>query len=72
MDEKKLEEINLRLKQLVALKYLEAIHESYNILPDEEEWEIERDLEEDIKDRYRAELKEATEELDELLYGDES
>ncbi len=70
MDANKAEEINLRLKQLVALKHLEALNEGYNIFPDEEDWDIERVVEDECRDRYRAELKEATEELDALLKED--
>ena len=67
MDANKAEEINLRLKQLVALKHLEAINQGYNIVPDEEDWDLERDLENETKERYQEELREATEELDALL-----
>lgn len=71
MNDKKLEEINLRLKQLVALKHLEALHESYNIFPEEEDWTLDRVIEDEARDRYQAELKEATRALDKLNEGGE-
>ena len=35
-----------------------------------QDWDIERVVEDECRDRYRAELKEATEELDALLKED--
>lgn len=67
MDANKAEEINLRLKQLVALNTLQALSEGYNIFPDEEDWDLERDLENETRARYQEELREATEDLDKLL-----
>ena len=80
MDANKAHEINLRLKQLVALKVLESIQEGHNLfydfnLADETEDvdglaeanERERILNDEARERYQREFNEATEELDQLL-----
>ena len=74
-----LAEINLRLKQLVALKVLESIQEGHNLfydfdLADETEdfdgageaIERERILNDEARERYQQEFNDATKALDEL------
>lgn len=74
-----LTEINLRLKQLVALKVLESIQEGHNLfydfdLADETEdfdgaseaIERERILNDEARERYQQEFNDATKALDEL------
>lgn len=70
-DKDQLAEINLRLKQLVALKVLESIAEGHNLFTDynddsDEAWNLERDLTDEARERYQQEYKDATEALDEL------
>lgn len=83
MDANQAQEINLRLKQLVALKVLESIQEGHNLfydfnLAEDEELaqdmdtyaeanERERILNDEARERYQREFTEATEELDALL-----
>lgn len=77
MDANQAQEINLRLKQLVALKVLESIQEGHNLFYDfdlaengddyAEANERERILNDEARERYQREFTEATEELDELL-----
>ena len=69
-----LKQVNLRLKQLVALKTLESIHEGHNLFYDytlanddyDEASERERILNDEAIERYQREFNEATEELDRL------
>jgi len=70
-DKDQLAEINLRLKQLVALKVLESVAEGHNLFTDysddsDEAWDLERDLTDEARQRYQQEYKEATEALDKL------
>lgn len=70
-DKDQLAEINLRLKQLVALKVLESVAEGHNLFTDysddsDEAWDLERDLTDEARQRYQQEYREATEALDKL------
>ena len=67
-----LTEINLRLKQLVALKVLESVAEGHNLFTDysddsDEAWDLERDLTDEARQRYQQEYRDATEALDNLI-----
>lgn len=80
-NDKQLEQVNLRLKQLVAIKVLESINQGYNLFydfdlahadPDEgidglsEACDRERIENDEAVERYQREFKEATEALDKL------
>lgn len=80
-NDNQLEQVNLRLKQLVALKVLESVNQGYNLFYDfnlantdpsegidglSEATDRERIENDEAVERYQQEFREATEALDKL------